>query len=231
MEVLNFIVVEDSKSMLDHINDEIKKISKKFKINYNIYSFRYYSSEYKTISISNIQNKVFIFDIDINLKTKQEKLIRQFGLDEARILREKDLQSNIIFLSAYDYKKEAISTVFECTKYIKKSEDIHVELEKTIKYIIKKIGKLKIVKFKDKDVYYSFMLDDINFFEKEKSQNFCLLHTKYGHFKLSKTLKAINEITNNEFELLNRCYLINSENIVVRDKNHIIFKDGEILKL
>lgn len=230
MEVLNFIIVDDSQQMLSMVSTYIKEICKFKKIKCNIYSFLLYSPDFFKLANSNLKNKVFVFDIEIIID--KEKSQYQNGIDIARQIRSKDFYSDIIFLSVYDLTKEVASTLFNCTRYINKKESIYPQFDETIAYIRKRLGKVKVVNIEQSNINYRMQINEINYIKKEKESKYCYINPNKENYKIKSSLSALNEeYFDNEFEIVKRCYLVNKKNIEERTDKYILFDDNTKLVL
>lgn len=224
--MFNFLVVEDNKEMLLIIENILKELCKFKKIDYKIYRFLSYSKEFLKIAQSNLENKIFVCDIEIILSNNK----KQNGVDFARNLRITDPTSDVIFLSSFDFRKDVASTIFNCTKYIMKQDNIYQELDATIDYISKRIGKPKEVNIKQNNINYRMQINEINYIKKGKEEKYCYINPNNENHKIKSTLAALNETYfDNEFEIIKRSYLVNTKNIKERTKEYIIFDNNNKL--
>jgi len=153
---------------------------------------------------------VYFLDVDLNQKIT--------GIDLANMIREYDKRGEIIFITTHG---EMMPLTFEynvkALDYIVKDQMDRIE-EKVIKclnlvnerYQFSK--NKRIFYFKKDDRLISEEYDNILYFEKIKSKNIVVMHTKNGFIEFKGTLKELESMD----ECLCRCnsdILVNMENI------------------
>ena len=82
--MINFVVCEDNKIILQRNIDIINRVMFKNNINYRVYSFSNYSDDLKKLIKSDIGKKIYILDIELEDVS---------GIDIARDIRETDLNN------------------------------------------------------------------------------------------------------------------------------------------
>ena len=100
MSLTSFIVVEDDKKTQETIKDVLRRVIISKDNTINIKYFTKYTSELKTIIDDNSTRKVYIMDIELETKTS--------GIEIAKMIREKDWESEIIFLTSHDKMFETV---------------------------------------------------------------------------------------------------------------------------
>ena len=223
-----FFVVDDQPNMNQMICNLIRDICKRKNIEIMIYSFYYYSKDFYRMAYSKIPNKVFVCDIEIISDTKNYEMLES-GIEFGKKLRQRDTISDLIYLSNYDYENEVATSIFNCTRYIKKnSKDMEQQLDETIDYLLFKKGEQQKIVFRiTKQMTYQFSLNEINYVQKIKESKYCRICTTSTDFKYYITLKELNKaFFHNHFKIVKRSYLVNPYNIQKETKNEIIFYDG-----
>ena len=153
--MINFIVCDDNTSILKSVSEVISKTMMKNKQSYLIHSFTEYDAGFINKMNEKLSNKIYILDIE----TKHSS-----GIDVARKIRQKDINSIIIFLTSHDelgsllLKEEIMFLTF-----INKFDDYKNRLESAIKKGIRIMGETKILHFEyhgsvfnipEKDILY-----------------------------------------------------------------------------
>lgn len=228
-----FFVVEDQADMNQMVCDFIIDICKEKKIKIMIYHFSSYSKAFYELAYASIPNKVFVCDIEITAPKGKLKHMES-GLEFGKKLREKDTKSDLIYLSNYDYENEVATSIFNCTRYIKKNcKNMREILADTIDYLVFKKGEQQKIVFRiSNQITYQFQLNEINYVQKIKSTKYCEIHTITTPFKYYITLKELNKTYfHNHFATVKRSYLVNSYNIRFQDNHKIIFSNGDQLLL
>lgn len=92
--MINFVVCEDNKIILQRNIDIINRVMFKNNINYRVYSFSNYCDDLKKLIKSDIGKKIYILDIELEDVS---------GIDIAINIREKDLNSFVIIITNSKY--------------------------------------------------------------------------------------------------------------------------------
>ena len=82
--MINFIVVDDMEFFREQINDVILSFSMKSNIPTNKYIFDEYNKNFRKISNSKLENKIYVLDIETP---------KHNGIEEAKKIRKKDENS------------------------------------------------------------------------------------------------------------------------------------------
>lgn len=130
--MINFVVCEDNKIILQRNIDIINKTMFKNNLNYRIYQFKEYSKDLQKI-IKNNDKKIYILDIELNDVS---------GIDIAREIRKTDLNSIIIISTSYvEYLPLAIKNKLMLFDFVSKFDDYEEILSKVISNAIISLSK------------------------------------------------------------------------------------------
>lgn len=132
--MINFIICDDKKEFIDEIENTINTVMMKNNEAYKKHIYSEYNDNFINIIDKNLSWKIYILDIEV-----KDKL----GIDIARKIREKDIESMIIFITAYyeKYIQDILKSKFMFLDFINKQNDYQKELESTIEYALKNIKK------------------------------------------------------------------------------------------
>jgi len=132
--MINFIVCEDNKIILQKNIDIINKTMFKNNINYRLYKFTNYDNTLKELIDNKENDNIFILDIELENTS---------GIDIARDIRKKDNKSIIIISTTYmEYLPYALKNKLMLFDFVSKFEDYEENLSKVI---IKAIDQLNNV--------------------------------------------------------------------------------------
>lgn len=159
--MINFIIVEDNMYFLQRFRDIVMEFMFNNKFSFDIKTFKDYNSDFFDIVNEPITNKIYLLDIH----TKNYN-----GIDIASKIRENDLDSTIIFLSAYedDYYKDILRRSLQYFCFISKCEDFEKTLKLKLKVLLKNLNKSNLVQFEENNVFYTIPENKILYIEKEK---------------------------------------------------------------
>lgn len=223
--MVSFIVCEDNQIMNKNIVNRIDMVMMKNKIPYKKYVYEDYNKSFMKLIDSKLPNKIYVLDIETPSAS---------GIDVVRKIRENDLNSIIIFLTAHDelgytiLKQEFMFLAFIC-----KFDDYLGKLEKAIKKALKVVGQKRVLSFSDHGVIYNLPFDDITYITRDSVDRKCIIKTDYSEFKVSKSLTELFEQLNDNFKFSHRACIVNMERIRVIDKRNkiITFDNKETIDL
>jgi len=223
--MINFIVCDDEKAITNTIRKLITKIMFKNNIEYKIHVFNGYDENFNKIVKSNIENKIYILDIQVDNKS---------GLDIASKIRNKDWNSVIVILTshyelevlAYKSRILILDFISKFDLYEKKMEDtINLCVSKMIqndKLVIKINRKIEQIEFSN--ILYIMYDGDIR-----KT----IIYTYDDEYETSDTLKDIKTHLKGKFIYTHRACIVNIDNVKTIDKKEklITFINGNTIDL
>ena len=223
--MVNVIICDDNE--IDRI--KIEKVTSMFmqknKIEYDLYSFADYNKKFYSIVERNIPFKIYLLDIETPSKS---------GVDVARDIRRKDVDSVIIFLTAHE---ELGNTILKkdlmFLSFINKFDDLENRLMKSLNKSLDLLHKKQVLRFTDRSVLYTIKINDILYITKESFERKTVIKTDYCEFKVNKSLAEIISMLDDRFIQTHRACYINTDRKVSIDKiNRIIkFDNGETIDL
>ena len=224
--MINFIICDDNEFFLMEIYNIISDFCMSKKINFQIYAFRDYNIDFYEIMCKQLDNKVYILDIETPNGN---------GIDMARKIRNKDLNSFLIFISAYTakYVNQVVSSDTMFIGYISKRKNYHEELLKKLKKIFKLGFQNNVIRFKDQGIIYTFDMRNIIYIEADSRRRRSIIHTSDGAIEVRLTLKKLKQILDYRFEYSHRSCIINHEQVIYIDTamKIIKFKNGTMINL
>ena len=129
--MINFVVCEDNKIILQKNMDIINKIMFKNNNDYRIYPFTEDNDDLQEVIKKDIENKIYILDIELENIS---------GIDIARQIREKDKKSIIIVSTTYvEYLPHTIKNKLLLFDFISKFENYEENLSLSIQKSIEEL--------------------------------------------------------------------------------------------
>lgn len=223
--MINFIVCDDNKEITILIKDVISKYMMKNKIQFKTYIYYDYDDKFMNILNSKLQFKIYILDIEMPTRS---------GIDIARIIRNTDINSIIIFLTGHE---ELGMTILKdeimCLSFINKFDDCEKRLTVVLKKALKLLNRKTMLKFEEKSIIYTIPLDDILYITRDTIERKCIIKTEYSEFKTYKTLQELKTMLDGRFIQTHRACLINKDRITIKNyrKKIITFDTGETTNL
>lgn len=224
--MINFIICDDNEFFLMEICKIVDDFCIKKKMSYKIYPFKNYDFDFFEILDSMLDNKVYILDIETPSGN---------GIDIAKKIRNKDLNSFLIFISSYTekYIRKVASSDTMIIGYISKRKDYKDELIKRLKKIFKLGFQKNVIRFKDQGIIYTFDMRSIYFIKADSKKRRSLIFSSSGVTEVRITLKKLKQILDYRFEYSHRSCIINHEQVIYIDTivKVIKFKNGMTIDL
>ncbi len=218
--MINFIICDDVKQYRDMVEHIIASYMMKNKLEYRTHIFNDYNSEFIKIVESKLSFKVYILDIETPTKS---------GIDIARIIRNKDVDSVLIFLTGHQELGHVVmKNDFLFLSYINKFDDCERRLTKSLDKALQMFKIRSVVRFKDNGVVYSIPQDDILYITRDSVERKCIIVTDYNTFKVGKSLMELEEMVNSNFMKTHRACLMNTKRILSFSKSQkeVVFDNG-----
>ena len=223
--MINFIICDDDKQYRKLVENVVTCYMMKNELEYKIHMFKDYNKEFLKIVESKLSFKIYILDIETPTRS---------GIDIARIIRNKDIDSVLIFLTGHqELSQIVIKNEFLFLSFINKFDNCEEHLEKAIAKALKILKQRKTVKFKDGGTTYTISLDDILYVTRESVERKCIIKTDYTTFKINKTLTEIKKLLTDNFIQTHRACIVNKTRVVSynKPKKTIMFDNGETIDL
>ena len=218
--MINFIICDDNDVIRKNIEDIINKVMMKNNFEYKVHLFSDYNKNFINIMEKSLLNKIYILDIE----TPSES-----GINVARKIREKDIESIIIFLTShYELGSVLLEDEIMFLTFISKFNNMDERMVSAINKAIKMIGQKQAIRFEDHSVLYTIPIDDILYITHDSVSRKSIIKTDYTEFNISKTLTEMSNLVDNRFIKTHKSCLANKNRIAVIDKkqNMIVFDNG-----
>jgi len=218
--MVHFVVCDDNKTIREKVANIIDKVMMKNQLAYKTHLFAEYDEAfYKILKFKN-SSKIYILDIE----TKNSS-----GIDVARKIREKDVDSIIIFLTSHDELGYTIlKSEFLFLSFICKFDNYESKLESAIKKALNILGKKNIIRFEDQGALYTIPANDILYITRDSIERKCVINTDYAQFKINKTLTEMLNMIDGRFKKSHRACIVNMDRarVIEHYKRRIIFDNG-----
>ena len=217
--MLNVIICDDNQRDLFKVETIIDKFMKRNKYEYNKHIFKDYNESFMNIIKSKLPFKIYILDIETPSRS---------GIDVAREIRKKDLESIIIFLTGHDELGRVIlQNDLMFLSFVNKFDNIENRLSNILYKAINIIKYKKIIKIEEGNNTYSIDINDIIYFSKDTFSRKTTIKTDYTEYCVRKSLLDICDLLDDRFIRTHRACIVNKNRISRIDKvNKIIYFDN-----
>lgn len=218
---MKIIIVNDILIFNKRIVKNTEQVLMKENLDIKFLSFIGYNKELKEL-IYNNEIKIYILDHDLGEKSNKT------GYDISREIREiaHDWYSIIIICSNDNKKENFISSRLSILTYLSKYKNFDNNYQRILKKAIKYLIKTNTVSINNRcTLYYNEVLYAL----KEKYSKYCVIKTFDSEFRVRKNIYELEEQLN--LKKIKRYLLANEKNIESINKDEIIFKNEEKIKL
>lgn len=223
--MVNFILCDDDIEYLKRIKDIIDRYMMKNQLEYKMHLFNDYDDNFLEIIEKKLLNKVYILDIETPTRS---------GIDIARIIRAKDINSVLIFLTGHqELDSVVIKNDFLFLAFINKFDASEKRLNRALRKSLDIFGVKPKMKFIDNGFVYNVRLEDILYIVRDTVDRKCLIKTDTMEFKLSITLSELLTKLPPVFKQVHRSCIINTNRIfsVNKPMRLVTFDNGETIDL
>lgn len=223
--MVNVVICDDNKKDLDSTAKLIEKYMLKNDIEYNRYLFDDYNDKFKNFINKKVPSRIYILDIETPSGS---------GIDMAREIRRKDLDSVIIFLTVHEELGNLVlKNDLMFLAFINKFDDYENRLNNCLDTSLKLLNQKRMLRFNDRNTVYTINLDDILYFTKDSYERKTIIVTDYTEYKVNNTLTEITELLDERFKKTHRACIINQNRVSKLDKQNrtITFDNGEQINL
>ena len=218
--MINFIICDDVKQYREMVEHIVVSYMMKNKLEYKTHVFKDYGSDFLKIVESKLSFKVYILDIETPTRS---------GIDIARLIRNKDVDSVLIFLTGHQELGHVVmKNDFLFLSYINKFDDCEKRLTKSLDKALQMFKIKSVIRFKDNGVVYTIPQDDILYITRDSVERKCIIVTDYSEFHVGKNLAELEEEVNDNFVKTHRACLMNTKRILSFSKSQkeVVFDNG-----
>lgn len=217
--MVNFIICDDNRKDRDKVEKIVDKFMMKNQLHYEKYLFDDYDDSFLKLIKKKIAFKVYILDIEAPSMS---------GIDVARIIRNRDVNSVLIFLTGHNELAETvIRNDFLFLSFINKFDNCEERLINALGECLKILGVRKNLRFKDNGILYTISFDDILYITRDSVDRKCIIKTDYSEFKVNKTLTDLESMVPDTFTRTHKSCIVNLNRVVSVNKQHRIIKFDE----
>lgn len=224
--MLRFVVCEDNKDFLGRLCNAINSILMPYNFEYKIDKFTGYNKEISEIIKRKYEEKVYILDVELGDVS---------GLEIASQIREKDLDSIIIFVTGHkQYKDDIFYSRLLAIDYVVKDCLWEDRFKSTIDYTIKKVNRRRVLSYDFNYNSYRIPFDDILYIEKVQDSLKCIINTESGNkYEINSTIGELIKTLGPNFFQSHKSCIVNIDKIrkINYVDNTITFINGECVYL
>lgn len=217
--MINIIICDDIKRDLEKVYKNVNNFFKTNGIECKIHLFNDYDSKFMKIVKEKLPFKIYILDIETPSRS---------GIDVARDIRKKDIDSVIIFLTGHEELGNLIlKNDLMFLSFINKFDNLKNRLNNSLKKALIMLKQKQTIKVVDNNNTYIINLDDILYLTKESFERKTIIVLDYAQYKVNVPLSKVAKMLDSRFVKTHRSCIINTNRLSRIDKkNRIIYFDN-----
>lgn len=223
--MINFIICDDNELILKQVTDIIDSVMMKNNLSYKKHIFIDYNDDFFDVMNSGLSCKVYILDIETPTNS---------GIDIARMIRENDFSSVIIFLTSHNELGYTIlKGEFLFLSFINKFDNYREKLTSSIETSLKVLDKREILRFSDCGIVYTIPLRDILYVTRDTVERKLIMKTNHAEYIIGKTLAEMLELLGENFQQTHRSCIVNTKRVIQisYSKKKILFDNNVVIDL
>ncbi len=218
--MIETIICDDDKSCRNAVASVVKEFFNEKKISHKIVKYADYNEKFIQ-DITPGGKKIYILDIETPSRS---------GIDIARIIRKRDVESIIIFVTGYEeFSKLVLKKNIMCLSFINKFDHLNENLKESLEESLHFFETNKVLRITDNGITYNIRLNTILYFTRDSLDRRTIIKCDKTEYKLKMTLAEVKEIFGDKFIQTHRSCFVNEQRIDTIDhKNKIITFDNGV---
>lgn len=223
--MLNVVICDDNKRDLGKITKLIDVFMKKNKYDYKKHIYSDYNDEFMKLVKTKIPFRIYILDIETPSRS---------GIDVAREIRNRDLDSVIIFLTGHDELGRVIlQNDLMFLAFVNKFDNLAKRLNEVMYKAMNLVKIKRVIRIEEGNNTYIINLNDILFLSKDTFDRKTTIKTDYTEYRVRTSLSQLKEMLDDRFLQSHRACIVNKTRIARIDygKRIIYFDNNDYTDL
>lgn len=209
--MVRVVVVDDDREEIEHIKDLLDEVVKEEK---EVVTFTRLTDRLKKEIQNTDLRKIYVLDIEIGHKVS--------GISIAKLIRDVDWESEIIFITNHDKMFESVHrTVYEVFDFIEKFHEFDKRFKKDIQTILKRNFDNKMFVYKTNNIELNLYYKSILYIYRDTAERKLVIVTDSNKYMIGLSIKEIIPYLDYRFVKCYKSCIVNTAR--VQEKN---YKDG-----
>lgn len=209
--MVRVVVVDDDREEIEHIKNLLDDVVKEEK---EVVTFTRLTDKLKKEIQNTDLRKIYVLDIEIGHKVS--------GISIAKLIRDVDWESEIIFITNHDKMFESVHrTVYEVFDFIEKFHEFDKRFKKDIQTILKRNFDNKMFVYKTNNIELNLYYKSILYIYRDTAERKLVIVTDSNKYMIGLSIKEIIPYLDYRFVKCYKSCIVNTAR--VQEKN---YKDG-----
>ena len=216
--MVKFVIVDDDEKDVKHVSELIREVTSDAKI----VTFSKITNDLKE-EIKNVdEHKIYVLDIELANKVS--------GITIARLIRDVDWESEILFVTNHDKMFESTHrNIYEVFTFLEKFHEFDKKFKKAILAILKRNFDNKMFKYNANSVELNVYYRAILYIYRDTEERKLVIVTSTNKYKVGLTIKEMLGYLDERFIQCHRSCIVNKNHIECKNykEGYFILDNGE----
>lgn len=200
--MVKFIIVDDDEKEIDRVKSLIYEVVSDAKI----LSFSKITSALKAEIQNADEHKIYVLDIELANKVS--------GITIAKLIREVDWESEIIFITNHDKMFESTHrSIYEVFDFIEKFHDFDKRFKRALKNILKRNFDNKMFRYSANNVDLNIYYRNLLYIYRDTEERKLIIVTPKNKYKVSMNIKDVFDYLDGRFVQCHRSCIVNKNRV------------------
>ncbi len=223
--MVDFIICDDSRKIINDVVNVIDKYMISNNIQYRTHKFFDYDDKFMQLIDEPLNHKIYILDIETPTSS---------GIDVARVIRNKDKNSVLIFLTGHDeLGLVVLKSCLNFLTFISKFDDYELRLAEALDEALALVYSKKSLSFIEHGTRYNIPISNILYITRDTIERKTVIVTDSNEHKVYMPIEKVNELSDNHFIKAHKSCFVNMDRVdkIDGNRNLITFDNGTITDL
>ena len=204
--MIKFIVIEDDKAHQEKVKGLLRTITFNNEEEASISLYSKFTTKLREEILDKSMRKIFIIDIELENNYS--------GVQIAKLIRENDWESEIIFMTNHDKMFETVyRNVYIVFDFIEKFHSFEVRLEKDVREILKMNFDNKMFIYHGRNIDLHVYYKEILYIYRDTEERKVIVVTTRNKFSICLSIQDTLERLDNRFKLVHRACIVNLDRV------------------
>ncbi|MBQ6687400.1 MAG: response regulator transcription factor [Bacilli bacterium] len=204
--MIKFIVIEDDKHHQEKVKNLLRTVTFESDEEIKILVYQKFTSKLREEILDKSDRKIFVIDIELEGNYS--------GVQIAKLIRENDWESEIIFMTNHDKMFETVyRNVYKVFDFIEKFHSFDSRLEKDIKEILKMNFDNKMFIYHGRNIDLHVFYKEILYIYRDTEDRKVVIVTTKNKFSVGLSIQDTLDQLDNRFKLVHRACIANLDHV------------------
>lgn len=204
--MIKIIVIEDDKNYQERVKKLLRALTFKSEEEIKIFVYQKYTSKLREEILDKSDRKIYIIDIELENTYS--------GIQIAKLIRENDWESEIIFMTNHDKMFETVyRNVYKVFDFIEKFHSFETRLEKDVIEILKMNFDNKMFVYHGRNIDLHIFYKEILYIYRDTEERKVVIVTTKNKFSVGLSIQETLTKLDERFKVVHRACIANLDKV------------------